>query len=88
MYAYLRHSRQARSTVLAICNLDPLYATQTHIHIPADAVAWAGKKQNKCVFRNLLEPESPCIECTVEELTTKGLNITLAAGHALLLEWI
>ena len=88
MYAYLRHSKQARATVLAICNLDPLYTAQTFINIPADAVAWAGKKQNKCVFCNLLEPDAPCLECTVEELTTKGLNITLAAGRAMLLEWI
>lgn len=87
MYAFLRHNRQARSTVLAVCNLDPDYPASTTIHIPANAVEWAGKRSETCVFTNLLTPTAPGISCTCQELASTGLPISLPAGEALLLEW-
>lgn len=88
MYAYLRHDRKARATVLAVCNLDPTFEAHTHIHIPAHAAEWAGKKQQQCVFRNLLEPAAAEMKSTLSELVSTGLPVTIPAGHALLLEWI
>lgn len=88
MYAYLRHNRQARSTVLAVCNLDPDYATHTCIHIPENAIEWAAKKGPHCRFINLLQPGTPALECTLQELSGTGLPVTVPAGDALLLEWI
>lgn len=88
MYSYLRHDRKARATVLAVCNLDPVYDACTHIHIPAGAAEWAGKKLPECRFRNLLEPAAPDLESTLAELSSAGLAVTVPAGGALLLEWI
>lgn len=88
MYAYLRHDGKARATLLAVCNLDTEQDAHTHVHIPANAAQWAGKKQQKCVFRNLLTPEEPPIECTLSELDASGLPVNVPAGGALLLEWI
>ncbi|MBE6419033.1 MAG: hypothetical protein E7031_02780 [Akkermansiaceae bacterium] len=88
MYAYLRHSRSARATVLAVCNLDPQHEAHTTVHIPANAIEWTGKKTKKHVFRNLLQPDSPAIESSTEELEAKGLPLNIPAGQALLLEWI
>lgn len=87
MYAYLRHNRKARSTVLAVCNLDAEHDAVTHIHIPANAIEWAGHRGAQCRFRNLLEPQSPCMECSVADLDAVGLPVVVPAGGALLLEW-
>ncbi len=87
LYAFLRHYRKAKSTVLAICNLCPEHNIASHVHIPADAQNWAGKKPGRFRFRNLLEPSAPIQEISSEELSTEGLPITVPAGGALLLEW-
>ncbi len=87
VYAFLRHYRKAKSTVLAVCNLCPVHHVETHVHIPADALAWAGKKPGHCRFRNLLEPAAPVVSIHTDELEAGGLPISIPAGGALLLEW-
>ena len=76
------------ATALAVCNLDPQHEAHTTVHRPANAIEWAGKKTKKHVFRNLLQPDSPAIESSTEELEAKGLPLNIPAGQALLLEWI
>ncbi len=88
VYAFLRHFRKAKSTVLAICNLCPEHEVRSHVHIPVDAQQWAGKKPGTCRFRNLLEPEAPVVEVDSAVLEGEGLPFTLPPGGALLLEWV
>ncbi len=88
LYAFLRHYRKAKSTVLAVCNFCPIHHGETHVHIPANAREWAGKKPGICRFRNLLEPEAPVQETSTEALTTTGLPVSIPPGGALLLEWL
>lgn len=87
LYAFLRHNRKARSTVLAVCNFHPDEEAVTHVHIPLHACEWAGKKPGKYRFRNLLDTRMPVWEVTQEELDTTGLPVQVPAGGALLLEW-
>ena len=88
MYAFLRHNKQARSTVLGVCNLDCTTDAVTHVHIPHNALEWAGIKAKSCSFRNMLNPQAPLIECSVEALAQPGLPLNVPAGSALLLEII
>lgn len=88
LYAFLRHNRKARSTVLAVCNFSTTATFSTHIHIPENACSWAGKKTEACTFRNLLEPTAPELHITRAQLSTPGLPVTIPPGGALLLEWI
>ncbi len=87
LYAFLRHFRKAKSTVLAVCNLCPVHDIESHVHIPADAQAWAGKKPGRCRFRDLLNPEAPVVDISTAELEAEGLPVAVPAGGALLLEW-
>lgn len=87
LYAFLRHSRTARATLLVVCHFGTTAATDTCIHIPADARAWAGKKSARCRFVHLLNPSLPDIECTADELETAGLPLHLPPGCAMILEW-
>ena len=87
MYAFLRHNRKARATVLAVCNLDTEHEAVTHVHIPAHAIEWAGHRGEQCRFRHLLDTQLADVECSCEKLQTVGLPITLPPGGAVLLEW-
>ncbi len=87
LYAFLRHYRKSKSTVLAVCNLCPVHEIRSCVHIPADALAWVGKKPGLCRFRNLLEPTAAPITLPSAALEADGLPITLPPGGALLLEW-
>ncbi len=87
LYAFLRHNRKARSTVLAVCNFSTTATFSTHIHIPEDASSWVGKKAEACIFRNLLEPTAPELHITRAQLSAPGLPVILPPGGALLLEW-
>ncbi len=88
LYAFMRHYRKAKSTVLAVCNFCPVHHIVSYVHIPADAQAWAGRKPGSCRFRNLLEPEAPLMEISTEALDSEGLPISVPPGSALLLEWL
>ncbi|MDO5451050.1 MAG: alpha-amylase family glycosyl hydrolase [Akkermansia sp.] len=87
LYAYLRHYRKAKATVLAVCNFHPAEPYTTRIHIPRNAQEWCGKKPGTYTFHNLLDPAAPAITATHEKLATDGLEVTVPAGQALLLEW-
>ncbi len=87
LYAFLRHYRKAKSTVLVVCNLHPSQDFTTSIHIPENALAWCAKKPGVQTFCNLLEPAAAPLAATAEELDTSGLPVTVPAGTALLLEW-
>lgn len=86
-YAFLRHHRKSKSTVLALCNFSAEAAVNTHIHIPRHAQEWAGKKPGVYSFRNLLAPDAAPITADDELLASEGLPVELPPGGALLLEW-
>ncbi len=88
LYAYLRHYRKAKSTVLAVCNFCPVHRISSYVHIPANARDWAGRKPGLCRFRNLLDPHAPLQEISSDTLDAEGLPISIPAGSALLLEWL
>ncbi len=88
LYAFLRHDRKAKSTVLAVCNLCPEHDVESRIHIPRNAREWAGKKPGTCHFANLLEPGAPLLSLSNEQLEADGLPVCIPAGGALLLEWL
>lgn len=89
LYAYLRHYRKAKATLLVICNLHPTQtAENVCVHIPTHAREWAGRKDGLCRFRNLLTPDAPVQEATAEQLDAEGLPVSVPAGQALVLEWL
>lgn len=90
LYAFLRHSRKARATVLVLCNFSSTEDYRTTVHIPLHAQEWAGKKPEptkEYSFLNLSEPDAAPLCATSAELDTAGLPLTIPAGGALLLEW-
>ncbi len=87
LYAFLRHYRKAKSTLLVVCNLSPTAAVHTHIHIPANAREWAGKKPGNCMFVPLLDTATPIIETDTPALESTGLPVTIAPGQAHIFEW-
>lgn len=90
LFAFLRHARKARATVLVLCNFSETEDYTTSIHIPLHAQEWAGKKPvpaKEFSFVNLLHPESAPLDATSEQLATTGLPLTVPAGEALVLEW-
>lgn len=87
LYAFLRHNRKDRATVLAVCNFHTADEAVTRIHIPLHACKWAGKKTGACRFRNLMDKGAPAIEATLEDIDAEGLPVRVPAGGALLLEW-
>ncbi len=87
LYAFLRHYRKAKSTVLVICNLCPVHEVKSRVHLPDHAREWAGRKPGICRFRNLLEPGAPVTEINSGTLDAEGLPVTVPPGGALLLEW-
>lgn len=87
LYAFLRHHRKSRSTILAVCNLDTENEAVTSIHIPANACEWAGKKAGPQRFCDLLDPQAEAVASTSDELQEGGLPVRVPAGSALLFEW-
>ncbi|MCQ2366375.1 MAG: alpha-amylase family glycosyl hydrolase [Akkermansia sp.] len=87
LYAFLRHYRKAKSTVLVVCNLHPTLDFTTRVHIPENAREWCAKKPGPQSFRNLLDPAAQPLFATAEELDAAGLPVTVPAGTALFLEW-
>lgn len=87
LYAFLRHYRKAKSTLLVVCNMNPSEPAHVHIHVPQNAREWAGKKPGVYHFVSLLETSSPIVETDAETLETQGLPVDVPAGGALVLEW-
>lgn len=87
VYAFLRHYRKAKSTLLVVCNFNPHEAVETQVHIPRHAAEWAGKKKGTHVFISLLDSDPPIIEVDSEHLEGAGLPVSVPPGQALILEW-
>ena len=87
LYAFLRHNAQARRTLLIVCNFSPVQAADTTVHIPRNACEWARKTAPNFLFTDLLNPASPPIPATLEQLDAVGLPVRVPAGDALVLEW-
>ena len=87
LYAFLRHYRKAKSTLLVVCNLSPSESVDTHVHIPLNAMEWAGKKPGRFCFVPLLDDTTPIAEADSATLETTGLAISLPPGKALIFEW-
>lgn len=90
LYAFLRHARKARATVLVLCNFSAEETYETSLHIPLHAQEWAGKKpapSREYSFLNLLDPAAQPLSATSEELATTGLPLRIPAGGTLVLEW-
>ena len=87
LYAFLRHYRKAKSTLLVVCNMTPHETVHAHIHVPQNAREWAGKKPGVYHFVSLLETSSPIVETDAEALDTQGLPVDVPPGGALVLEW-
>lgn len=88
LYAWLRHFRKAKSTVLVVCNFDPERKIAASIRIPRHAQEWAAKKPVMYSFENLLHPEEEPIELDAEMLSESGVNVSLPPGGIALLEWV
>ena len=86
-YAFLRHYRKAKATLLVVCNFSPVDAVRTRVHIPANACEWAGRKPGQYCFVPLIDAGSPILEISSEELCSKGLPLEVPPGSALILEW-
>lgn len=90
LFAFLRHARKARATVLVLCNFSETESFTTSLHIPLHAQEWAGKKPTPAKeysFINLLRPEAEPLSATSEQLAGTGLPLCIPAGEALVLEW-
>ena len=87
LYAFLRHYRKSRSTLLVICNFHPVDTARTHVHIPANACEWAGKKPGSYRFVPLSDVTNPILECSADELDATGLPVEIPPGQALIMEW-
>ena len=87
LYAFLRHYRKAKSTLLVLCNMNPEEPACTHVHIPRHAREWAGKKGGLYHFVSLLEAETPIVEADDEQLESAGLSVSVPPGGAMVFEW-
>lgn len=90
LYAFLRHARKARATVLVLCNFSVTEGYTTSLHIPLHAQEWAGMKPapaKEYSFINLLNPAADPLTATSAELASSGLPLFIPAGGALILEW-
>lgn len=87
LYAFLRHYRKAKSTLLVVCNMHPVEDARTHIHVPQNAREWAGKKPGRYHFVSLLDASTPIMEIDAEQLETTGLPVCVPPGGALVFEW-
>lgn len=87
LYAFLRHCRQTKSTLLVVCNFSPVEMVETHIHLPRHAAEWAGKKVIQHRFVPLLDSSSPLLEADTATLESAGLPLALPPGQAQIFEW-
>ncbi len=87
MYAFLRHHRKSRSTVLILCNFSATAPVETVLHIPRDAADWAGKKPGRYCFIPLLDTATAIQEVSDDELHSAGLPVFVPAGQAAIFEW-
>lgn len=87
IYAFLRHYRKAKSTVLVVCNLDSEQERSVSVRIPRHAQEWAFKKHGEQSFEDLLNPDALPVVCDAENLESEGICLTLAPGSAQILEW-
>ncbi len=86
-YAFLRHHRKTKSTLLAACNLSGrLNREPMRISIPYDAQKWCAKTSGVHVFRSVLN-EGLELRCTSEELAEDGISFYLPLGEARLFTW-
>lgn len=88
LYAFLRHFRKTKATLLVVCNLHPTEAAQTRVHIPQNAMHWAGKKPGKYCFVPLLDTATPLCEIEDTTLTGEGLPVEILPGRAQIFEWL
>lgn len=87
LYAFLRHFRKTKSTLLVVCNFSPTETVDTRVHIPLNAMEWAAKKPGVCRFVPLLDTTTPLVDTTTETLMTDGLPIMMKPGKAQVYEW-
>ena len=87
VYAFLRHYRKTKSTLLVGCNLSAEKAMETRIHIPQNAMDWAGMKTGSYCFVPLLETASAIVGIDSEEVLTAGVPVSLPPGRAHIFEW-
>ncbi len=86
-YAFLRHHRKTKSTLLAACNFSArLDREPMRITIPYDAQQWAGKTGGTHVFKSVLIDEIE-LRCTSQQLAEEGICFNLPTGQARLLLW-
>lgn len=88
LYACLRHCRKAKSTVLLICNFDPVQHIEARVRIPLHAQEWSAHRPGEQTFEDMLYADNESVLISSEELETVGLPCSLAPGQALLLEWM
>ena len=87
VYAFLRHYRKTKSTLLVVCNLSAEKAAETRVHIPQNAMDWAAKKPGAYCFVPLLDTSSTIIEIDSAEVLTAGVPVNLPSGRAQIFEW-
>lgn len=87
VYAFLRHYRKTKSTLLVVCNLSSEKATETRVHIPQNAMDWAAKKPGAYCFVPLLDTSSTIIEIDSAEVLSAGVPVNLPPGRAQIFEW-
>ncbi len=87
LYAFLRHFRKTKSTLLVVCNFSPTDTVETRVHLPLNALEWAAKKAENYRFVPLLDTTTPMVEVSAGELTGEGLAVTLFPGQAQIYEW-
>jgi len=88
LYAFLRHFRKTKSTLLVVCNLHPSESVKTRVHIPQNAMDWAGKKPGKYCFVPLLDTATPLCEIEDVALAGEGVPVELSPGRAQIFEWL
>lgn len=87
LYAFLRHHRKSKSTLLLVCNLSATDYVSTHIHIPENAMRWAAKKPGMYSFIPLLNTAAPINNIDSETLESTGFPVSLLPGTAEIFEW-
>ncbi len=87
VYAFLRHYRKTRSTLLVVCNLNAKQSADVRIHIPENAMRWAAKKPGHGCFVPLLDTTTAITEIDSETELTTGVPVRLRPGAAQIFEW-